>query len=33
MYDNFLPGGEYLAESFKIINKHYLEFCTKTFNR
>ena len=32
MYDNFLANGEYLAERFKIINQHYLEFCAKTFN-
>ena len=31
MYEKFVPNVHYLTETFKIINKSYLEYCSKTF--
>ena len=33
MYENFAPNVDYSAETFKIINKSYLEYCAKKFNK
>ena len=33
MYEDFVPNVDYSDETFKIINKPYLEYCTKMFNK
>ena len=33
MYEKFLPNVDYLAETFKIINKPYLQYYSKKFNK
>ena len=33
MYKNFSPKSNYNPDSFKIINRHYLEFLTKKFDK
>ena len=33
MYDNFVPNVDHSAETFKIINKSYLEYYLKKFNK
>ena len=33
MYNNFEPNTHYSTESSKIINKSYLEYCYKKFNK
>ena len=33
MHERFMSNVDYSAESFKIINKPYLEYCTKKFNK
>ena len=33
MYESFPPDVDYSAETFKIINKSYLKYCAKKFNK
>ena len=33
MYEKFVPNVDYLVETLKIINKPYLEYCSKKFNK
>ena len=33
MYNELVPDVDYSAASFKIIEKHYLEFCTRKFTK
>ena len=30
-YEKFVPNDDYLHETFKVINKPYLEYCSKKF--
>ena len=33
MYEIFMPSVHYLPETFKIINKSYVEYCSKNFKK
>ena len=33
MYEDFVPNVDYSTETFKIVNKPYLEYYSKTFNK
>ena len=33
LYENFAPNVDYSVETFKIINKSYLDYCAKKFNK
>ena len=33
MYEKFVPNVHYLSEMFKIINKFYLEYCSKKYKK